>query len=77
MDLRFMIANEGLRDYTARLERAASARTVAEIHHRMRARTRLRKAILEIVKLGGENHDLANELDGLIRSAECRLGDCT
>lgn len=77
MDLRFMIANEGLRDYAERLERAASARTVAEIHYRMRARTRLRKAIQDIVKLGGESHDVASELNGMIRSAECRLGDCT
>jgi hypothetical protein len=73
MDLRFIIAKEGLRDYSDRLERAAAARSAAEIRYRMRARNRLRKAILEFVKLGDPSPEIVHELDGLIRCAECRL----
>ena len=75
MDLRFMTVNDVLRDYSGRLERAAAARTAVEIRHRMRVRNRLRKAILEIVKLQGQTPDVAYELDALIRGAECRLGE--
>jgi len=75
MDLRLTTVNEVSRDYSRRLERAAAARTAAEIRHRMRVRNRLRKAILEVVKLRGETPDVACELKRLIRGAECRLGE--
>ncbi|UCF10275.1 MAG: hypothetical protein JSW65_00915 [Candidatus Bipolaricaulota bacterium] len=73
MDLRLMTPRQSLREYSERLERAAIARRRVEIHQRMRVRNRLRKAILEIVKLDGKTPEVAVELNGLIRSVERRL----
>ena len=73
MDLILMSPREALREHAERLERAARARQAAEIHQRIRIRSRLRKAILETLKLDGSTQELAVEFSGLVRKAERRL----
>lgn len=73
MNRLLMTTKEALREHTERLERAERARQVSEVYRRMRIRGRLRKAILETVRLDGSAQELAVELHGLVRSAERRL----
>lgn len=73
MDLFLMTPGEALREHTERLQRAEQSRRVSEVSQRMRIRGRLRKAILETVKLDGSTRELAVELNGLVRNAERRL----
>jgi hypothetical protein len=69
----FMTPRESTREHTERLQRALRTRQALEAYHRMRIRSRLRKAILETVRLDGSTRELAMELDGLIRKTEHRL----
>ncbi len=73
MDLFLMTPREALREHGERLQRAARARQASEIYQRMRIRSRLRKAILETVRLDGSTRELAVEFSRLVRKAECRL----
>lgn len=73
MDRILTTPREALREHAERLQRAARARQASEIHHRLQIRSRLRKAILETVRLDGSTRELAVELDALIRKAERRL----
>ena len=73
MDYLLMSPREALREHAERLQRAARARQASEVPHRMRIRGRLRKAILETVRLDGSARELAVEFSGLVRKAEHRL----
>jgi hypothetical protein len=73
MDLLLMTPRETLREHGERLKRAEQSRRASEVSQRMRIRSRLRKAILETVRLDGGTRELAVELHGLVRSAERRL----
>ena len=73
MDRLLMTPREASREHVERLQRATRARQALEAYHRMRIRGRLRKAILEAVRLDGTARELAVEFDGLVRSAERRL----
>jgi len=73
MDRILMTPREALREHADRLQRAARARQAAEIYQRMRIRGRLRKAIVETIKLEGSTQELAEEFSRLARSAEQRL----
>ena len=75
MDLLLMTSREALREHGERLQRAARARQASEICQRMRIRGRLRKAILETVRLDGSTRELAAEFSGLVLKAECRLSE--
>lgn len=73
MDHILMTPREALREHAERLQRAEQSRRVSEVSQRMRIRSRLRKAILETVRLDGGTRELAVELHGLVRNAERRL----
>jgi head-tail adaptor len=73
MNYLLMTPRESMREHAERLQEAARTRQEAEIHHRMRIRSRLRKAILETVRLDGSTRELAVEFTGLIQKAERRL----
>ena len=73
MDLLLMTPRETLREHAKRLQRAEQSRLVSEVSQRIRIRSRLRKAILETLKLDGSTQELAVEFSGLVRKAERRL----
>ena len=68
-----MTPGEALREHTERLQKAEQSRRVSEASQRMRIRGRLRKAILETVRLDGNTRELVVEFSGLVRKAEHRL----
>ena len=73
MDLLLMTPREAQREHDNRLQKAARARQALAAYHRMRIRGRLRKAIMETVRLDGTTRELAMEFNGLIRKTERRL----
>ena len=65
-----MTPGEALREHTERLQKAERSRRVSEASQRMRIRCRLRKAILEALRLEGSTQELQAEFSGLVRKTE-------
>ena len=78
MDLRLMTSRQALREHDERVQKAARSRQAVEAYQRMRIRSRLRKAILETIRLDGSTRELAIELAGLVQTTERQLtgGNC-
>ena len=66
MDRLLLTPRQALREHNERLQKAERARQAVQAYRRLRIRSRLRKAILDMVRL-------AVEFSGLVRNTERRL----